>query len=491
MTSARVKFLIVVLILAFAAQPSGICGQSRRSAVMQLEEMENKEAGRDEMYRPSRGTIADGQPRLDRAVDPETYILGPYDRLIVNIVGSEQRSFSLAVLPEGDVFLPGVGAVRADGLTLAEFRRRLTKRVLGVFHNIEFYCYLEIPRTFRVFAAGAVEEPGAVEASAVERVSDAIERAGGLGDWSSSRCIKLVRDADTLDVDIVKFELLGDLDGNPFLRGGDRIIVPHGGWRVSIQGPVNRRGRYELVPGETIGDLLELAGGFTSEAITDSLLLTRTGTAGTGRTIVVPEGDFSMGLEDRDEISVYNISGDRTRVYVYGAFRNPGRFYLAEGEGLAELIVRAGGLEDLADLENAALERKGGEIIHLDLRKYLPPGPVEHFPLEDEDVLGISLKDNFVRVGGEVQAPGAFAHNNEWTIAKYIGMAGGPTDNGSMTRVELYSPDGTKRNVSTDDRPNRGDVIIVKRSKLRVFSEIAFGFIQVGTVVITILALTR
>ncbi|MCK4350530.1 MAG: hypothetical protein KAX13_06710, partial [Candidatus Krumholzibacteria bacterium] len=80
---------------------------------------------------------------------------------------------------------------------------------------------------------------------------------------------------------------------------------------------------------------------------------------------------------------------------------------------------------------------------------------------------------------------------NEWTIAKYIGMAGGPTDNGSMTRVELYSPDGTKRNVSPDDRPNRGDVIIVKRSRLRVFSEIAFGFIQVGTVIITILALTR
>ncbi len=490
MTSTRARFLMVVLILAMTAQPAAMLGQTRRGGGMQLDETESVE-GRDELNRSSQDEFAGREPRLERAVDPETYVLGPYDRLIVSMLGPEQRTYSIAVLPEGDVFLPGVGAVRADGLTLAEFRSSLIERVSDVFRNIELFCYLEMPRTFRVFVAGAVVEPGAVDASAVERVSDAIERAGGLENWSSSRRIELVRDGDTLTVDMVRFELLGDLECNPFLRGGDRIIVSPGGSRVSIQGPVNRRGAYELVPGETLADLLELAGGFASEAITDSLQLTRTGTAGAGRTIVVPASDFAMELEDKDEISVYNISDERTRVYVYGAFRNPGRFYLAEGEGLAELIVRAGGLEDLADLENAALERKGGEILHLDLRKYIPPGPVEHFRLEDGDVLGISARDNYVRVGGEVNAPGAFPHDNEWTVAKYIGMAGGPTDNGSMTRLELYSSDGKKRNASPDDRPNRGDVIIVKRSRLRVFSEVAFGLLQVGTVVITILALTR
>jgi protein involved in polysaccharide export with SLBB domain len=348
-----------------------------------------------------------------------------------------------------------------------------------------------MPRIFRVFVLGAVEEPGAVGASAIERVSDALDRAGGLANWSSSRGIELVRNGDTLSVDILRFELLGDLESNPFLRGGDRIIVQPGGPRVSIQGPVNRRGTFELIPGETVADLLELTGGFSSEAVTDSVQLTRTGVSGIGRTLVVPASDFSMELKDKDEISVYDISRGRTRVYVYGAFMNPGRFYLAEGEGLAELIVRAGGFEEMADLENAALERKGGEIIRLDLRRYMPPGPVEHFPLEDEDVLGISLKDNSVRVGGAVQTPGAFPHSNEWTVAKYIGMAGGPTDYGSMSRVELYSPDGRKRNVSPDDHPNRGDVIIVKRSRLRIFSDVAFGLIQVGTVIITIIALTN
>ena len=51
MTSARVKFLIIVLVLALAAQPGGLRGQSRRGAAVRFEEMENRETGRDEMDR--------------------------------------------------------------------------------------------------------------------------------------------------------------------------------------------------------------------------------------------------------------------------------------------------------------------------------------------------------------------------------------------------------------------------------------------------------
>jgi protein involved in polysaccharide export with SLBB domain len=486
------KLLIVVPVLISVLLPAAILGQSRRGAVQPLEPAGDTAPGQEEKGRLSKTAWEAEEPLLERAVDPDTYILGPYDILLVSIVGPEQRTFSLAVLPEGDVFLPGVGAVHADGLTLAEFRDALIERVSGVFRNIELYCYLERPRTFRVFVTGAVEMPGSVEASAVERVSDVIERAGGRMNMSSGRMIRLVRDADTLHADVLRFELHGDLERNPFVRSGDRIIVPPGGWRVTVAGPVNRRGMFEVIPGETLEDFLDLIGGFTSEAITDSILVTRIEGAGTSRTIAVTSSDFpEFRLEDKDEVSAYTLESDRMRVFVFGAFQNPGRFYLAEGEGLAELLVRVGGIEDMADLENAALERRGGEIFRLDLREYLPPGPVKHFPLEDGDVIGISLKDNLVRVGGEVQLPGAFPHNNDWTIAKYIGMAGGPSDNGSMTRIELYSSDGTKRSASPDDHPNRGDVIIVKRSRLKVFSEVAFGIIQVGTVVITIIVLTR
>jgi protein involved in polysaccharide export with SLBB domain len=430
-------------------------------------------------------------PLLEGVIDPERYVLGPYDRLVLNLHGPEPRSFSLTVLPEGDVFIPGVGTVRADGRTLSQFRNDLAERVGEFFKNIELFCYLEVPRTFRVFVTGDVNNPGAVEVSAVERVSEAIKRAGGIKGGGSQRCITLDRRGDTLIVDMVRFHLLGDLESNPFLSSGDRIYVPAGGLHATIHGPVGRAGYYEILPGETIGDLVKLAGDFLSEAVVDSVLLSRIDEKGNVEMASVPSSRYGMVLRDRDEVSVYGISEKRRRVYVYGAFKRPGRYYLSPGEGLAELLVRVGALDDMADLENAALERKDGEIIKLNLLDYLQPNPKKNVILEDEDALGMSWKDAKVRVGGEVQLPGDFPHMNDWTVSKYIGMAGGPTENGSMNRIEIYSADGTKRKGSPKSRPNRGDVIIVKRSRSKILGQLVSGLAQIGTIVITIIVLSE
>jgi len=428
---------------------------------------------------------------LEGPVDPERYILGPYDRLLINLMGPEPRTFSLAVLPEGEVFLPGIGAIRADGLSLTEFRDVLTEKVDTYFKNIEIFCYLEVPRTFRVFVTGEVERPGAVEASAVQRVSNAIESAGGIRASGSSRTVMIERNRDTLHVDMARFRLLGDFEKNPFLRSGDRIHVPVGGMHATIRGPVNRPGYYEIVPGESVRDLLDLAGGFRSDAVVDSVLVGRTDSGGLMRTFAVTSPRFGIELQDRDEIGIYNLEGNKRRVYVFGAFESPGRYYLSPGEHLAELLVRVGKIDDMADLENAALERKNGDIIKLDLVDYLSPDPKKNLELQDGDVLGMSRKDDRVRVGGEVQQPEGFPHMNDWTVAKYIGMAGGPTKDGSMNRIDIYSPDGVKRKASADSRPNRGDVIIVKRSRSRIFGTLVSGIVQLGAVVITIIVLSR
>ena len=115
-------------------------------------------------------------PILEKAIDPDRYVLGPFDALGVTIMGPDSRTYTLNVLPEGDVLIPGVGPVHADGLTLTEFRRALAAKVDMYFRNIELYCYLETPALFRVFVTGEVANPGVVAVSGVERVTDAIGR---------------------------------------------------------------------------------------------------------------------------------------------------------------------------------------------------------------------------------------------------------------------------------------------------------------------------
>ena len=234
-----------------------------------------------------------------------------------------------------------------------------------------------------------------------------------------------------------------------------------------------------------------MAGGFRSDAVADSVLVGRTDDRGLVQSYVIDSSRFDIELRDRDEIGIYNLEGNKRRVYVFGAFEKTGRYYLSPREQLSELLARVGKIDAMADLGNAALERKNGEIIRLDLTEYLPPDPEKNLELEDGDVLGMSWKDDMVRVGGEVQQPGEFPHMNDWTVAKYIGMAGGPTKDGSMSRIDIYSSDGVRRKASADSRPNRGDVIVVKRSKSRIFGTLVSGIVQLGTVVITIIVLSQ
>ncbi len=431
-------------------------------------------------------------PRLEKVIDPDEYILGPYDQILVNLVGPESRSFPLIVLPEGYVFVPGVGAIHADGLTLTRFREELEKEMGRFFRNIRVYCYLQQPRVFRVFVTGEVEKPGAVQVSSVQRISDAIELAGSIKSKGSNRRVILYRGGKDIEVDILKFVLEGDFSSNPFLSNGDRIHVPIAQKHAVIRGSVHRPAAFEVLPEETVQDLLALAGGFTGEAVSDTILLSRVEDDGSVSTTQLNRSVLGeVPLKDRDEINVMDCMTRTSRVYVFGATVNTGHYFITEGEGLTELLARIGSFKPDVDFSGASIERKSGEVIRLDLKDYLPPSPIRQMELRNGDMLHIPEISRMIAVGGEVQLPGKFPYEGDWTVAQYIGLAGGPTNEGSMDRVVIYSPDGFFRKADGQIRPNRGDVIIVKKSKSTLFGNFFSNLVTMGTVVISILVLTE
>jgi protein involved in polysaccharide export with SLBB domain len=430
-------------------------------------------------------------PTLEKAVDPDVYVLGPSDELIVQVVSAEPLSYSLTVLPEGDVLVPDVGAVHADGFTLNQFRAELTTKLNRYYRNIEVFCFLKVPAQFRVFITGEVKSPGAVSASGIQRVSDAIQGGGGMTDIGSQRLIMLVRGADTLRVDLLRFLDRGDLKDNPFLRSGDRVYVPPAAARASIYGGVKSPGLYEIVPGETVERLITLAGGFTSDASMDSVVLTKIGPAGDVSTSTITAAQFGATLNDKDEVGVFELIKGRRVVYVQGTAVRTGKFILAPNEGVRDLIARFGGFNDKADLSAAYVNHLNGKTDRIDLKAMLAPGSTEDFALADGDALTIPAVAMNVAVGGEVNKPGEFAYSGDLTVAQYVGLAGGPTRDGSLSRVVIYSSNGTHRSASRDSRPSRGDIIIVKRSIWSLGGELFGGLIRIGTVVVSIYVLTK
>jgi len=246
-----------------------------------------------------------------------------------------------------------------------------------------------------------------------------------------------------------------------------------------------------MLPGETINDIIQLAGGMNGKAVKDSVLLSRVVSGDTVTTFSVLADEFDKKLMDLDVINILDRFNTADRVFVFGAVQKTGRFYITEGEKLSNLLARVGSFNNSADLSSASMERRNKEHLKIDLTNYMSHGFGQDIRLKDGDKLYIPSVQAIVAVGGEVNLPGSFKYQGDLTVAHYVGLAGGPTEKGNIDRVVIYSTDGLARKAAKDARPNRGDVIIVKKSGARLMAEFFNGVIRLGTVVISVIVLTR
>ena len=60
---------------------------------------------------------------IESDINPEHYILGPSDKLGVNIVTDDNTTFILSITPTGDLWIPQVGAVHISGLSLSQAKK--------------------------------------------------------------------------------------------------------------------------------------------------------------------------------------------------------------------------------------------------------------------------------------------------------------------------------------------------------------------------------
>ncbi|RYU92907.1 SLBB domain-containing protein [Emticicia agri] len=118
-----------------------------------------------------------------------------------------------------------------------------------------------------VIVQGEVNYPGAYTIeSKSERLSDVIDRAGGLRPESSISGAKLYRDEKLIFVDFDKALKNKKTASNLFLENGDRIVIPKEKQTVSISGQVLNPTTVAYQPNFSFGDYIAQAGGFTDEA---------------------------------------------------------------------------------------------------------------------------------------------------------------------------------------------------------------------------------
>ncbi|HVX01417.1 MAG TPA: polysaccharide biosynthesis/export family protein, partial [Candidatus Babeliaceae bacterium] len=204
---------------------------------------------------------------------PAGYILGPDDEILVSVYGFSEKSYDLIVDQQGEIYIPNVGPVLVNGLTLEQATEKIKTKLASTIYKAinsgrtKVEVTLGKIKSIRVSVIGQAEKPGTFTVSSLTTVYNILYLCGGPTDWGSYRNIEVVRNNQLKErVDLYDFLMNGDKKDDILLHEGDVIRIPYYKSRVEIDGQVKRQGKFEMLDSETFSDLLKYSGGFTDTA---------------------------------------------------------------------------------------------------------------------------------------------------------------------------------------------------------------------------------
>jgi len=506
MRSKQLKRVLVLFAALALGAPLAVCAQgaasAERTTYSQWLANQRTAAGQETqaLAAPKENVLLYNVPTsLEGPIDPETYILGPSDELSLIIRGPETTFHQLRVLPEGYVVLPNLGPYNAAGVTLSRLRADLREALKRYYKNVEIDLLLTKPRSFVVYVSGEVARPGAVELTAPSRVSHAIAAAGGVTDPGSVRLIEVREKGQAVSVvDLFMLVMDGDNAHNPILREGQTVHVCPRYMKAMTVGELRKSGNFEIVPGETVRDLIRFSGGFSTTADTLHLLLERTNPGEEVTSIVLRcDSAASVELKDLDVLVVPDLVSLHgiEPVEVLGGGGRDGEFQVAKSETLKDFLFRLWRFTYRYNVESAVIERhvpKGRpQYIYFNVREVLEGGEAGDTVLKPGDTISFPVKEKQVFVTGEVNQPGVFPFQPGYTAERYIALAGGPNTTGTYGKIDIFALDGNKRGGDRRSLVYRGETIVVKQKTSKILSGWFWGAASLSGLALSIYAITK
>ena len=278
---------------------------------------------------------------IENASIQDTYILGPGDAVVVELLNVPEYSGVFTIGPDGSLYLPRLRSVAVEGLTVEELRYFLTQQFSAYVRDPQVFISPAAYRPIRVYIGGEVARPGYYYLSGTQSVSELVSSTNST-----------IPGAINLGTGRVK---TADITSNPASQVGPSIL--------GVQ--VNAALRLP-----TVFDALRTAGGVTPFSKLSEVSVTRKRplSSGGGKMrstlnflTLVTEGNESQNIRlfDGDTVVVArspkelreqiikagqtNLSPDFFQVYVTGRVRDPGPKVLPQGASLDQALAAAGG----------------------------------------------------------------------------------------------------------------------------------------------------
>lgn len=403
---------------------------------------------------------------------PVDYSIGPGDSIIVQLYGKENSTNELVVSREGEIQFPEIGPISVNGLHFGDLKKRINQLVSEQMIGVKASVTMGALRSIRVFVLGEAYKPGSYTVSSLSTMTNALFASGGIETIGSLRHIVLKRNGKTVgELDLYDLLLDGDTSNDKRLMPGDVLFIPTVKKTVSISGEVRRPGIYEVKDEKTLAEMVELAGGYSSEAFPAAARVQRVNAQGS-RTVADVNLKKRTGqntpLRDGDLLEIPSVLGKLENVVsVSGHVHREGFFNWQRGLKVKDVITGISDLKANPDLTIALVKREQGEtrktkFISFNLGAALRGDNIANLTLQPRDELIVfpagasdraaqleesvsALKSQHageghpptVKLLGEVRSQGVYPLAENMSVAKALRMAGYLTVDGSRKGVLL------------------------------------------------------
>ena len=394
--------------------------------------------------------------------------------------GTTRISYIIVVDTSYRIRVSNLGIINGSGKTFMQLKSEIETAVANNYPLSGVQLVLTRPAVFKVHVMGEIYEAGEISVWALTRLSSLSRDS--LTSFASLRDISIQSaNGQTRVYDLFKVQRFGDLSQDPYLRPGDVITFNRIKRVVTLAGPVERPGAYQLLDGENIRELIEsYGGGFIPTADKTRIEIVRMVNSVNiaGDKLFLTENDFVNNyiLENYDVITVTGITELQPVMFVEGAVSSTlqgsnvrGQLVLSDDQdldvsGSNRLMVRFRKGETYASLVRrnirwftAESDTLNAYIIRQDERIPINLNPMLYDAsyrgvvlVQENDVLIIPFRQYFVTVAGAVLIPGRYPYIPDRDWGYYVALAGGfIPDRNSRQSIVITDING-KRMKKTD-----------------------------------------
>lgn len=294
---------------------------------------------------------------------PADYVIGPGDELLIRAWGKIDLDSRVTVDRNGQIYLPKVGSLTVAGLRYEQVEGYLHSAIGALFKDFELNVAMGQLRSIQIFILGNARQPGGYTVSSLSTLVDALFASGGPSATGTMRHIQLRRGGQTItEFDIYDLMQRGDKSHDVRLLPGDVIYFPPIEAQIAISGDVNVPGIYELKGETTVGAALKGAGGMTSLADAERVVVERIENHSSRQVEEFALDASGQGrlLRDGDLLRVFPLSPKfENAVTLRGNVAQPGLYAWKEGMRISDLIPSRGFLitRDYWNTENHLVPR--------------------------------------------------------------------------------------------------------------------------------------